>query len=925
MVNGEKNKTFKINALRMARVLLKSLQEVINYDGGAMGKRIFLRGIITGLVVLLFTGSLAMAAVAPEVTRLLSFQTVSFPGGMAFDSQGNIYLGDTRDRLVRVYNHKGILLNTIKLDFKPMTIGVSPAGVLYVGGRNRIDLYSGSILMNSYKGIVEMPSAIAFLNGKSYVADGYWVKILDSTMNKIGEFGGYAGSDDVQRDGKFNGLRSIAVDTVNSQIYCLDSGAIAQESGYTTYVWRVQVFDENGNFIRSFSNYGYGIEGKVGAASSIAVDREARVYVADSAQNIIVVYDSFGAYLKTIYDNTNPIYNPVRLDFNNNRLYVASSLARSVYIFAIDLYALLRVEPSGIELSANTGNTVSASLNIYNDGTGELNFNSSSSSTWLSLSPSSGIVPGGASGTVTIFMNTSGMTPGTYSGTIQIASNGGTETIPVTLHVTSPPVLTVTPTSFNIIKKKGSPADPLLVDITLSNDSSGSITWSATSDSSLLRIIPETGPSNSTTTANIMVDTNLNPGTYTGHITVRADGAEGSPATITVNLEIKTSRKLAVTTNTDLASFTITGPATFEGSGSIYEVEDPPPGTYTITFKPVRGHKTPEPQYGSLSENGELLFTAQYQPLTPPVIIASHGPGLKDNMDIRVFNGDGTLIKTIPAVKDYQYGATVATGDVDGDGVEEIIIGTGPGAKIPAEIMVLRQDGEPLGEFRPFIGTGYGVEVSAADLDGDGTMEIIAGKTRKFARRLGVDLKVFKYNNGLFNDTGIRLRHRGANGIRLTPLDTDADGLPEILVVPARGNAPVHVYKITPGDPWTAQKINRFPGCPGAGGSNITAGDTGGDGTKEIILACSYEAGTMIRILDTQGNLIMEFPTGSALKDYVASGDLDGDGRDEIIVGDGPSAHKTKVKIFNSSGGSLGSFDAFEDSFGARISTGRIE
>ncbi len=891
-----------------------------------MSKTKWICAIIT--LVYIFALSSAHAAVAPEITRLLTLQTSLFSTEITADNNGNIYIADVTQGVIRIYNFKGALLKTFKLDFKPTCLSVSPSGYLYIGGKGRIDIYSGSIFVNSYKGIVERPLSIAFLNGKTYIADGYWVKVFDSSMNKISEFGGYAGSDNIQRNGRFTDLKEIAVDYANSLLFVLDRGAIANEGNYgSTYVWRVQVFDENGNFVRSFSNYGFGVEGKVGSASSIAVDKEARVYVADNQQNIIVVYDSYGTYLKTIYDNQNPIYNPTGLYYHSDRLYAASGLAKAAYVFGIDLYGLLRVEPLGLEFSSQGGNTVSGTLNIFNDGKGDLNFIASASEPWISLSSSAGVVATGSSVLINVMINSSGLSTGTYSGTIEITSNGGSETIPVTLHVLAPPVLTVSPSSFDLIKKKGSPSDPLIVNITLSNDLSGSMAWTASSDSSWLKIIPSTGPSNSTVSANIIVDTNIDPGKYTGIITVSAQGAEGSPATITVNLEIRTSRKIAVNANIETAAFTISGPASYEGSGLSYVIEDVPSGTYTVHFKPVKGYKTPSPQSGTLLDEGELLFSGEYQPLGDRLhIIASHGPGNKDNMEIRIFNGDGQLLKTIAPVKPYRYGATTATGDINGDGINELIIGTGPGAKVPPLVTVIDIDGKVIGEFRPFSGLGYGVEVAAADLDGDGSAEIITAKTSKFAGTPLVDLKVFKFMDGRFINKGVRLEHKGANGIRITAADLNNDGIPEVLVIPASGEAPVYIYQIdTSQQEWTASLILQYTGCDNSGGSNLTAGDIDADGIPEIILSCHYDSGTLVRIINASGNPIKEFSTGSSLKDFIAAGDLDNDGIAEIILGDGPAAHKRTVKIFNPEGGLLRSFNAFEDSFGIRISTGRFE
>ncbi len=73
---------------------------------------------------------------------------------------------------------------------------------------------------------------------------------------------------------------------------------------------------------------------------------------------------------------------------------------------------------------------------------------------WLSLSPASG---GTLPAQPTVIVNPTSLSPGTYSGTIAVSSPGGTQSVTVTLTVTSSPVLTARPGSVAFYKQTGSP------------------------------------------------------------------------------------------------------------------------------------------------------------------------------------------------------------------------------------------------------------------------------------------------------------------------------------------------------------------------------------------------------------------------------------------------------------------------------------
>lgn len=104
------------------------------------------------------------------------------------------------------------------------------------------------------------------------------------------------------------------------------------------------------------------------------------------------------------------------------------------------------------------------------------------------------------------------------------------------------------------------------------------------------------------------------------------------------------------------------------------------------------------------------------------------GAGPTGGPHIRVFKTDGSLWSTgfFAFDKRERGGVSVALGDVNRDGKDEVIAGSGQGT-IP-RVRIFSRTGELLREFT--LGTSVssrGITVSIADVDGNGTVEILAG------------------------------------------------------------------------------------------------------------------------------------------------------------------------------------------------------
>ncbi len=89
-------------------------------------------------------------------------------------------------------------------------------------------------------------------------------------------------------------------------------------------------------------------------------------------------------------------------------------------------------DPPSFDLgSMSAGETASRIFSISNAGSGTLEWSVSDDQPWITVNPTSGT----DSGTVTLNINTAGLSPGSYSGITTISSNGGTETISISLKI----------------------------------------------------------------------------------------------------------------------------------------------------------------------------------------------------------------------------------------------------------------------------------------------------------------------------------------------------------------------------------------------------------------------------------------------------------------------------------------------------------
>jgi len=167
-------------------------------------------------------------------------------------------------------------------------------------------------------------------------------------------------------------------------------------------------------------------------------------------------------------------------------------------------------------------------------------------------------------------------------------------------------------------------------------------------------------------------------------------------------------------------------------------------------------------------------------------------------------------------------------------------------------------------------------------------------------------------------------------GINALAEDFNGDKKIEIITVPQQGGGPQILISNLRG------KV-LLPGFFAfsedyRGGVNMAAGDVNGDGIKDLIVTPATAANTWVKVYNLKRNkvkLILEFQafpdffTGGA---YIASGDINGDGKDEIIAGAGKGGGP-QVIIFNDQGEAIHNFFAYPEDFrgGVAVASGDVD
>ncbi len=349
------------------------------------------------------------------------------------------------------------------------------------------------------------------------------------------------------------------------------------------------------------------------------------------------------------------------------------------------------------------------------------------------------------------------------------------------------------------------------------------------------------------------------------------------------------------------------------------------PATGAITYTPAAGFAGTDSftytvtDFPGAESNPATVTVRVAPPAAPPftVLAADAGGGPR----VTVLNADGSVRANFFAfAPSFAGGVRLAVGDVTGDGVADVVAAAGPGGG-PQVIVYSGSDLSVARSFyaydRSFAG---GVRVAVGDVTGDGFADIVTGAGAGGAPHV----KVFDGRTGALLASFFAFDASFAGGVTVAVGDVTGDGFADIIVAAGAGGAP-HVKVF---DGRTFALVRSFFAYPQSftGGVSIAVGDLDGDGKADIVTGAGPGGGPNVKAFDgatgQQVASFLAFDAGFAGGADVGTTDADGDGKADIVVGAGPGGGPN-VKVFDGrTFAPLSSTYAFGNDFRGGVSVG---
>ncbi|MFA5644354.1 MAG: putative glycoside hydrolase [Patescibacteria group bacterium] len=245
---------------------------------------------------------------------------------------------------------------------------------------------------------------------------------------------------------------------------------------------------------------------------------------------------------------------------------------------------------------------------------------------------------------------------------------------------------------------------------------------------------------------------------------------------------------------------------------------------------------------------------------------------------VRIFDYSGKQVRSgfFAYIDSYPANSQIIISDINNDNEEETLVNS-------RGIISIYKDGSKIKEFKPYDGYFIGeITMAIADLDGDGSKEIITGA----GQGGGPHVRVFNKDGKPLIGGFFAYDKNFRGGVKVAVMDLNGDGTQEIITGAGIGGGPhIRVFdkdgRPLIGGFFAYDKNFR-------GGVSLTIGDINGNGQKEIITSPNSGSSSEVKIFNKDGvfmNSFMSYESTLSSNLRVMTDDLDGNGISEILVG----------------------------------------
>ncbi|USN53995.1 MAG: S8 family serine peptidase [Candidatus Nomurabacteria bacterium] len=350
-----------------------------------------------------------------------------------------------------------------------------------------------------------------------------------------------------------------------------------------------------------------------------------------------------------------------------------------------------------------------------------------------------------------------------------------------------------------------------------------------------------------------------------------------------------------------IAEVTVNGRLAFRDGNTYSGVLTLGPGLNTVTVKATD-------QAGLVSTATDTMnYDVWVNLLSAP--LSNHSP------TVRTLRQDGSLLwETMAYAPNFTGGVNITSGDIDRDGLMEFV--SAPASSGGPHIRVFSSRGALEYQFMAYAPSYRGgVSIATCDLDGDGRDEIIVGTGAGKAPQVRIFSGGGLYGQFYAYPSYFRI------GLSVACGDVTGDAIPEIVVAPISNGGP-HV-RVFNGSGGLVSQFFAYPSYFRIG-LDLAVGDVDGNGVSEIVVAPLSNGGPHVRVFNASGEVQSQF--FAFAENFrggvrIASADVNADGADDIIVGAGIGGGP-HLRVFDGNGSVIEQMFTFDPAFRGGISVG---